>query len=312
MPRDYTRPSGSAWYDFRRVMKLSEYFDRAAVARDGEFAGLDEADSQLPRALVFCQQLDYLRTAAGNAHVSCIIAKPELARDAGDKALALAADPRLAFFRLYRRLFDEGRLQPQMSFGVGSGVQIHPSAVVSKRSRIGDGVSIGAGAVIEDHSQIGDGTVIGPRVVIGAEGLLTVWNEKREPLVVPHAGGVTIGRGVVILAGSVVAKALFRSPTEIADFCQVGILTNIGHGVRLGARCVVSGNCIIAGRVRVGAGAWVGASSSIAQGLSIGEGAQVHIGSVVVRDVAANEAVSGNFARAHAGHVRSFLKGRRS
>jgi UDP-3-O-[3-hydroxymyristoyl] glucosamine N-acyltransferase len=82
--------------------------------------------------------------------------------------------------------------------------------------------------------------------------------------------------------------------------------------VRLGARCVVSGNCIIAGRARIGAGAWIGASSSIAQGLSIGEGAQVHIGSVVVRDVAPKEAVSGNFAVPHAIHVRSVLRKRRS
>jgi UDP-3-O-[3-hydroxymyristoyl] glucosamine N-acyltransferase len=293
-------------------MRLSDYFERAAVSRDGEFVALDEANSQAPQSLVFGQQLDYVRLAAANRHVAGIVTKPELAADAGDKALVLVSDPRLAFFRVYRRLFEEGRLQPQMAFGVGAGAEIHPSAVVSKRSRIGARVRIGAGAVIEDYAQIGDGAVIGPRVVVGAEGLLTVWDEQRLPLVVPHAGGVSIGREAVILAGSVVARALFRAPTEIGDYCQIGILTNIGHGVRLGARCVVSGNCIIAGRVRVGDGAWIGASSSIAQGLSIGAGAQVRIGSVVVRDVAPNESVSGNFAVPHAEHVRSFLRGPRS
>jgi UDP-3-O-[3-hydroxymyristoyl] glucosamine N-acyltransferase len=288
-------------------MKLSDYFDRAAVARDGEFAGLDEANSRAPQSLAFCQQLDYLRTAASNPHVSCIVTRPDFAQDARDKALVLVPDPRLAFFCAYRRLVEEGRLQPEMAFGVGSGTQIHPSAVVSKRCRIGDGVRIGPGAVIEDYSDIGEGSVVGPRVVVGAEGLLTVWDEKRAPVVVPHAGGVSIGRGTVILAGSVVAKALYRSPTHIGEYCQIGILTNIGHGARLGARCVVSGNCVIAGRVQVGDGAWIGASSSISQGLSIGEGAQVHIGSVVVRNVAPNESVSGNFASAHAAHVRRFL-----
>ncbi|MGH8691141.1 MAG: hypothetical protein ACREUS_08945 [Burkholderiales bacterium] len=289
-------------------MRLSEYFDRDAVVRDGEFANLDEADSGTPGSLAFCQQLDYLVAAANNPHVSCIVTKPELRADAKEKALALAPDPRLAFFRLYRRLFQEGRLRPQMAFGVGSGVQIHPSAVVSKLARIGDRVRIGPGAVVEDYADIGEGSVIGPRVVIGAQGLLTVWEENGAPLVVPHAGAVSIGRDTVILAGSVVAKALYRSPTEVGDFCQIGILTNIGHGARLGARCVISGNCIVAGRVRIGAGAWIGASSSIAQGLRIGEGARVHIGSVVVRDVAPNEAVSGNFAVAHSAHLRRFLK----
>jgi UDP-3-O-[3-hydroxymyristoyl] glucosamine N-acyltransferase len=293
-------------------MRLSDYFERAAVARDGEFALLDEANSQALHALVFCQQLDYLRVAAANRHVACIVTKPELAADAGDKALVLATDPRLAFFRVYCKLFEEGRLRPSMAFGVGAGAEIHPSAVVSKRARIGARVRIGAGAVIEEYSQIGDGAVIGPRVVVGAEGLLTVWDEKGLPLVVPHASGVSIGREAVIHAGSVVARALFHAPTEIGDYCQIGILTNIGHGVRLGARCVVSGNCIIAGRVRVGDGAWIGASSSIAQGLSIGAGAKLQIGSVVVRDVAPNESVSGNFAVPHAEHVRGFLKSPRS
>lgn len=293
-------------------MRLSEYFDRAAVVRDGEFAQLDEADARAPASLVFCQQLDYLSRAASNPQVSCILTKPELLADAKDKAVALAPDPRLAYFLLYRRLFAEGRLRPQMAFGVGSGVQVHPSAVVSKLCRIGNGVRIGPGAVIEDYSQIGEGALIGPRVVIGAEGLLTLWDEKGAPVIVPHAGGVSIGREAVILAGSVVAKSLFGSPTEIGDFCQIGILTNIGHGARLGARCVVSGNCVVAGRVRIGERAWLGASSSIAQGLHIGAGARVHAGSVVVQDVPPNESVSGNFAMAHAAHVRGFLQGRRS
>lgn len=291
-------------------MKLSAYFERDAVVRDGEFSGLDEADAEIPGSLAYCQQLDYLLKAASNPHVSCILTRPELRADAGGKALALAADPRLAFFRLYRRLYEEGRLRPQLSFGVGRGVQIHPSAVVSELARIGDGVRIGAGAVIEDYADIGPGSVIGPRVVIGAEGLLTVWDEGGAPLVVPHGGAVAIGREAVILAGSVVAKSLFRSPTRIGDFCQIGMLSNIGHGARLAERCVVSGNCIVAGRVQVGAGAWIGASSSIAQGLRIGAAARVHIGSVVVQDVGPEQAVSGNFATAHSAHVRSFLKAR--
>ena len=290
------------------VMRLVGYFERSFVARDGEFDHLDEVECQTPGALVFCQQLDYVQLAAKNPCVSCIVTKPELAKEAEGKGLALASDPRLAFFRLYRRLFEEGRLQSQLDFGVGGNVRIHPSAVVSKRTRIGDGVSIGAHAVIEDHCTIGDGAVVGPGAVIGAEGLLTVRDESGAPLRVPHAGSVSIGREVVILAGSVVAKSLYRTATEIGDWSQIGILTNIGHGARIGRRCVVSGNCVIAGRVCIGDDAWIGASCSVAQGLRIGERARVHVGSVVVRHVAPNESVSGNFAVAHGEHMRNFLK----
>ena len=293
-------------------MLLSEYFDQALLVRDGEFAHLDEAESQSPRSLVYCQQLDYLRAAARNPNVSCIITKPELVADAKDKAVALAPEPRLVFFHLYRRLFEEGRLRPQMSFGIGNRTSIDPTAVVSKLARIGDRVSIGAHAVIQDYTAIGDGTVIAPGAIIGAEGLLTVRDESGAPLLVPHAGGVEIGRDVVIFAGAVVAKALYRTPTKIGDQSQIGILSNIGHGARIGVRCVVSSNCVIAGRVQIGDGVWVGASSSIAQGLHIGDGARIHLGSVVVRHIAPNESVSGNFALTHAAHVRNFLKAGRA
>lgn len=293
-------------------MKLSEHFQGASLARDGEFAHLDLADSESPGSLAFCQQLDYVLAAAKNPNVSCIITKHEFLPDVREKGVAVAPDPRLAFFRLYRKLFDEGRLRPQMSFGIGAGVRIHASAVVSDKARIGDGASIGARAVVEDYSAIGDRTVIGPGAVIGAEGLLTVRDESGTPLAVPHAGGVLIGRDVVILAGAVVAKSLYRTPTEIGDASQIGILTTIGHGARVGVRCVISGNCVVAGKVRIGDGAWVGASCSIAQGLRIGEGARLHVGSVVVRHVAPNESVSGNFALAHAAHMRGFLKTGRS
>lgn len=290
------------------TLKLSEYFSGAALVRDGAFAHLDLADAETPGALAFCQQLDYARAAARNANVACVIAKPEFVPDLGAKGMAIAQDPRLAFFRLYRRLFDEGRLRPQMSFGVGRGVKIHPSAVVSGKARIGDGVSIGARAVVEDYASIGDRTVIGPGAVIGADGLLTVREENGVALVVPHAGSVHLGRDVMILAGAVVAKSLYHAPTQIGDASQIGILATVGHGVRIGARCVVSGNCVIAGRARIGDDAWLGASCTVATGLSIGEGARIHVGAVVVRHVAPREAVSGNFALAHAAHMRSFLK----
>lgn len=293
-------------------MKLSEYFAGAMLVRDGAFAHLDHAESETPGALAFCQQLDYAVAAAKNPNVACVITKPECVADAGAKGIVVAPDPRLAFFLLYRKLLEEGRLWPQMSFGVGTGVRIHASAVVSPKASIGNDVTIGARVVVEDYTSIGKRTVIGPGAVIGAEGLLTVREESGKALVVPHAGGVSIGRDVMILAGAVVAKSLFHAPTQIGDSSQIGILATIGHGARVGARCVVSGNCVIAGRVRIGDDAWLGASCTVAQGLSIGEGARIHVGSVVVQDVAAHQSVSGNFALQHAAHMRSFFKaGRR-
>jgi UDP-3-O-[3-hydroxymyristoyl] glucosamine N-acyltransferase len=292
-------------------MRLSDFFPAKHVLRDGEFSRLDEAASRLPGTFAYCQQLDYLQLAARNANVSCILTKPELAADAGDKPVVVMADPRLEYFRVFRELFYSGSLLPKLEPGMGSGGNIHPSAVVSKRARIGSNVSIGANAVIEDFCDIGDGTIIGPNVVIGAEGMQIVWDESSKPLVVPHAGTVSIGENALILAGAIIARSLYMSASEIGPGCQVGILSTIGHGVRLQERCVVSGNCVIAGRVSVGTDAWIGASCSIAQGLTVGKRAKIKMGSVVVRDVADDEVVSGNFAIPHSLHVKAYLKSRR-
>lgn len=288
--------------------KLSDYLQAVEILRDGTFGQLDEVITTQPGSLVFCQNIAYLEIANANANITAVITTPELAAEVRVPGLAIAANPRLSFFRLYRRLAEAGQMEPAMVWGQGKGCDIHPRAVVSPRTRIGNHVTIAANAVIEDFVEIGDNTYIGPNAVIGAEGLLSVWEEDGSPLVVRHAGGVAVGRGVVILAGAVIAKSLYRTFTRIGDYSQIGILTNIGHGVQLGEHCVISGNCVITGRTVVGNGVWMGVSASVAPALRIGAGAQIKMGSIVVRDVAAGQVVSGNFALSHNTNMKHYLE----
>lgn len=290
------------------LQKLSDSLQSSEILRDAMFGHLDEAATTQPDSLVFCQNIAYLEIANVNPHITAVITTSELAAETRVPGLAVSANPRLTFFRLYRRLAESGQMEPSMAFGQGEGCDIHPRAVVSPRTRIGNHVTIGANAVIEDFVEIGDNTYVGPSAVIGAEGLMTVWEEDGSSLVVRHAGGVSIGHDVVILAGAVIAKSLYRTFTRIGDYSQIGILTNIGHGVRIGARCVISGNCVITGRVDVGDGAWMGVSASVAPGLHIGAGVQIKMGSVVVQNVAPGQVVSGNFAMPHSMNMRHCLE----
>lgn len=289
------------------MKRLSDHFSTAEVLRDGSFAYLDEAGTTQPDSLVFCQNLAFLETANANSNVAAVITTPELAAEARAAGVVVSTNPRLAFFRLYRQFVAAGVAYPPMKFGLGKGCDIHPSAVVSPRTRIGDHVTIAANAVIEDFVEIGDNTYIGANAVIGAEGMMTVWEEDGSPLVVKHAGGVVIGRDVVILAGAVIAKSLYRSFTSIGDYCQIGILANIGHGVRVGERCVISGNCVVTGRTTLGERVWMGVSASIAPGLHIGADVQIKMGSIVVHDVLPGQVVSGNFALPHNVNMKHHL-----
>ncbi len=297
--------------DYAHRFDISDHFATEVIVKGGSFATLDEADTSTPGSLVYCQNLHYLQKAAKNPNVSAVICTPALIDDlaSAGKAIIAAENPRHTFFELYLRLKASGDILPQISFGVGEGCSIHPSAVVSPKARLGNRVVIGAHSVIEDYCELGDDVEIGANVVIGAEGLLTLRQAEGRLVRVSHAGGVTISEGCQILSGAVIAKSLFRGFTFIGPHTQIGIMTNIGHGAYVGEACVISGNSVIAGRSRLEDRVWVGTSASVAQGLVVGQGAQIKMGAVVVADVPAGAVMSGNFAVNHRVNMVRYLKG---
>jgi len=158
-----------------------------------------------------------------------------------------------------------------------------------------------------EGSILGDDTFVAPGAIVGAEGMLTV-DDAQARLRIPHAGGVDVGRNVVILSQAVIARSLFQRFTTIGDEAQIGIQTTIGHGARIGARCIVRGNSVISGRAVVEDDAVVSLGSCVADARKVGKGAQVMMGSAVVADVEAGAHVSGNFAYDHREHVNDFIR----
>jgi len=291
-------------------LKLSDFFSGNAVIRDGTFTHLDEGGTEFSGALVYCQTLEFLRIARSNPNVAAILTTPELAEEV-PSTTPCATDPlpRSRFFQIYTDLSHAGRLEPPIDspFGQGEDCRIHPSAVVSEKAVIGDRVIIGPNAVVESHCVIGDGTFVDAGVIVGGEGMMTVEVDGRR-IRVPHAGGVSVGRDVILLGNTVVVKSLFRKFTAIGDEAQIGVLANIGHGAQIGERCIIRGNCVISGRAIVQDRAVIALSSTVVDACTIGEDANVMMGSVVIKPVAAGEAVSGNFAYARRRHVNHYLK----
>lgn len=287
-----------------------DYFSSESILNSGGFVYLDEIDAVLPESLVYCQNLHYLQVALATSNVSCILCPNSLRGESltTEKTLIFCDDPRTEFFRLYQKmaLVIDGRAtdQPVM----GENCKIHPSAVISPRARLGDHVEVSANAVIEGNVVIEDNVYIGSNAVLGAEGLITLRDDCGVLMTVKHQGGVKIGTGCQILAGAVIAKALFQTPTTIEENCQIGIMTNIGHGAVIGRNSVISGNTVIAGRTRVGTGVWMGTSCSVAQGLIIGDGAQIKMGSVVINNIGDGAVVSGNFAISHRANMTAHLR----
>lgn len=290
--------------------RAHDYFPSESIINNGGFSHLDETDAESPGALVYCQNLHYLKKALATNNVACILC-PDVLKDeslATEKTIVFCADPRVAFFRLYNQLapaIDENEANTPV---IGEHCNIHPSAVISPRARLGNHVEVSANAVIEANVVIEDNVYIGSNAVVGAEGLITLRDVNGLLMTVKHQGAVRVGSGCQILAGAVIAKSLFQKPTTIEENCQIGIMTNIGHGAVIGRNSVISGNTVVAGRTQVGAGVWMGTSSSIAQGLTIGDGAEIKMGSVVISNVAAGAVVSGNFAINHKANMIAHLR----
>lgn len=290
--------------------RAQDFFPSEKIVNEGGFSHLDEADAESAGALVYCQNLHYLKSAMARKNVACILCPDNLKDEipATEKTIVFCSDPRAAFFDLYNELAPSIDGTEAATIVVGEHCIIHPSAVISPRAHLGNNIEVSANAVIEADVVIEDNVYIGSNAVVGAEGLITLRDQSGVLKTVKHQGGVHIGSGCQILAGAVIAKSLFQKPTTIEENCQIGILTNIGHGAVIGKNSVISGNTVVAGRTRVGAGVWMGTSCSVAQGLIIGDGAQIKMGSVVIGNVAAGAVVSGNFAISHRANMTAHLR----
>jgi acyl-[acyl carrier protein]--UDP-N-acetylglucosamine O-acyltransferase len=293
----------------QRSMRLSDFYHDESLIRDSHFSLLGYVDSSEKDTLAYCDVYSYLVRAMQNENVTCVITTGELADYTDDsKGLIVSSKPRNAFFRLHDKLVEKDLIRLEIECGIGENCSIHPTATISKRSKIGNNVIINENVVIKDNVTIGDNTFIDAGAVIGCEGLLYIVEDDKK-ISVRHAGGVKVGSNVTILSNAVIARSINNSClTEIGDYSIIGIATNIGHEARIGANCVISGNCVIARRAFVNEDASIESSAFVREHVIIGKGAQVKAGSIVVKDVDNNQAVSGNFAMEHSRNLRLYMR----
>jgi len=119
--------------------------------------------------------------------------------------------------------------------------------------------------------------------------------ERFETVIHPRATVAThavVGRGSVILAGSVIAPE-----AVVGDHVIILQNTSINHHSRVGDYATLSAGITVLGYVDIGRNAFIGGGTTIAPQLAIGESAVVGAGSVVIREVPAGRVHAGNPAR---------------
>lgn len=187
---------------------------------------------------------------------------------------------------------------------IEAGAVIGPKAEIGARSRIGPGAVIGAGVVIGEDcligaqcslgmSLLGNDVIIHPGVKIGQDGFGFVFDSVAgRHRKVPQLGRVIIGNDVEIGANSTIDRGALGD-TVIGDGCRIDNQVQIGHNVKLGARCIVVSQVGISGSCDIGDDVVLAGQVGLADHVKIGPRAQVAAKSGVMRDIAPGEAVMG-------------------
>ena len=240
------------------------------------------------------------------------------AADAGGRPCVRVANPALAAALVSRALEGPPRRYPEgvhrlaeVEEGVelGAGVSIGPGCVVRRGARlgaatvlvanvhVGEDARIGAecrlhpGVVLYERVTLGDGCTLHANVVLGTPGFGYVWDGSRH-VPVPQTGGVRIGSGVELGAGTCVDAGTYQ-PTEIGDGCILDNQVMVGHNCRLGRAVVLCAQTGLAGSTVIGDGAILGGRVGVAGHLTIGAGAVLGGGAVITGDVAPGAKLAG-------------------
>jgi UDP-3-O-[3-hydroxymyristoyl] glucosamine N-acyltransferase len=288
------------------LAEFADLFD--VVVRDASFFTTGKIPTRSGAKLVPVGAEKHLPELMANLDdIAAVICPAELVEKIPEQlGVAVSASPLAAQYRVHVRLCDrpdyfwtgfETRIDPS--------ARVHPTAWVAPRD-----VEIGAHTVIDAHAVVMPRTIIGAECFIGAN--TTLGSEAFETTKVDgrdrlqrQAGGVKLGEAVIFLSNCAVARSVFPVFTEIGDGCGFDNLVHVAHDCLLEKGVKLTACSMLAGRVEMGEGSYVGPNATVSNGVSIGRKGYVTIGATVVRDVADETKVTGNFAIEHSRFIRN-------
>ncbi len=294
-------------------MRLSELAAKLnaelrSTREDAEILCLSAINLATPASLVFAEDAQSFAEAL-DSRAAAIIVSPKMSdtasdkvRQAADKSLLLASQPRLAFAqaaRLLKPMHPFSGIDPTAcidpSATLGEQVSVGPFAVIEANAQVGAGTRIGAGTVIGAGVKIGDHCQIYPRVVIysgtelgnhvvvhagavlGSDGFGFVRDATTgEYLQFPQQGRLIIEDNVEIGANTTIDRGALEE-TRIERGVKIDNLVHLGHNVRVGHDVVIAAQTGVSGSSTIGANAIVGGQVGIGDHADIGD--QVILGS---------------------------------
>jgi UDP-3-O-[3-hydroxymyristoyl] glucosamine N-acyltransferase len=298
----------------------------AADVRVSRLAPIDRAEPGDLSFLAAARYLPYFQ----HTRAAVILLKPEFAEAPGPPTRVVVPNPHAALLALIPALYPEPPWAPGVhaTAVIGTGtqwddpVEIGPHVVLGRDVRLGRNVRIGANCVIGDGVTVGDdtqlfpgvvcyaGTIIGRRVFLhagvrlGSDGFGYVRGDHGEHQKIPHVGRCVIEDDVEIGANSTVDRGSMDD-TVVGSGTKIDNLVQVGHNVRIGARCLLMAGVGIAGSASIGDDVILAGQSGVNSHVVIGKGTRVGAKGGVVGDLDPGSVVSGMPARNHRDVMRA-------
>jgi UDP-3-O-[3-hydroxymyristoyl] glucosamine N-acyltransferase len=309
--------------------EIAELVDGELIGRpDVAIAGAASLEEAGPGDLAFLASGAYLPYFRRSSAGVVLVAPQYQDATAGPATRIVVSDPRAALGTVLRALFPAPTpawgIAPTASVGrgcrwvgrialgphavLGPGVRLGADCRIGADAQIGEGAVLGDACRIDEHVVIAPGTELGHRVVakagarIGTEGFgYTAVGPERERL--RHVGRCQLGDDVEIGANSTVDRGSVGA-TRIGPGTKIDNLVQVGHNVRIGARCVIMAQVGIAGTTTIGDDVILAGQAGLAGQLRVGDGARIAAQSGVIGDIAGGATVSGYPARDHRSVLR--------
>jgi UDP-3-O-[3-hydroxymyristoyl] glucosamine N-acyltransferase len=298
----------------------------SAETRVARLAPLDRAEPSDLSFLATARYLQYFQ----HTRAAVVLTKPEFADAPGPATRIVVPNPHAALLAVIPALYPEPAWAPgvHVTAVIGTGtrwddpVEIGPHVVLGRDVQLGRNVRIGAGCVVGDGVTIGDdsqlfpsvvcyaGTTIGRRVLVhagarlGSDGFGYVRGDHGEHNKIRHVGRCVIEDDVEIGANTTVDRGSLGD-TVVGPGTKIDNLVQVGHNVRIGARCLVMACVGIAGSTVLEDDVILAGHVGLADNIVIGKGTRVAAKSGVYGDIAAGSVVSGVPARNHRDVMRA-------
>ena len=183
---------------------------------------------------------------------------------------------------------------------IGKNCSIGHNTIIERKVSIGDNCKIGNNVLLK-NCLIGSNTNILDGAIIGKKGFGFFPGDKN--IRYPHIGSVLIGDNVEIGCNNTIDRGSL-SNTVIEDGTFLDNQVHIGHNVKIGKNCIITGQVGFAGSSSVGNNVMIGGQAGISGHLKIGDNVQIGGGSGVIKDIPSNSKVMGYPAK----NFRNFLK----